>query len=126
MEKIFNEIEFSLGKLYTGDLVNSIKSLIKKCESKGTGWNPFKRSQTKGLEYESPEPKNESVYFIVNKLKKQLSHEKKLHSLDKKQLEGLREMLRHLEYERQIGSNELIFKNFRMMILDLCQYIPIQ
>lgn len=100
--------------------------MVRKSENKGSGWNPFKRSQTKGLDYEPPKSEIEPVHFIVNKLKKQLSHEKKLHSLDKKQLEGLREMLRHLEYERQIGSNELIFKNFRMMVLDLCENLPIQ
>lgn len=104
--------------------MNSIKTLVKKCSDKPNSWNPFRRSQTKALDIQSPKSDEESSLHIVNSLKKQLLHEKKLRSLDKKQLEGLREMLRHLEFEQQFASNEVAFKNLRMMVIDLCQNIP--
>lgn len=120
-ESLISTIEKSLGDKLKGDIPRSIKSLIRS-NSKTSSWNPFRKSST----IKSPEPEEEPMHIIVSSLQKQLKQEKHLRALERKQLETLKETLRHLEFERNIGSNESTFKNMRTLILDLFKYLPLQ
>jgi hypothetical protein len=120
-ETLFFNVQRALGDQFQGDLSKSIRKLVESSRDRSS-WNPFRRSKTKNFEKEDEEP----IHVIITSLQKQLHHEKHLRTLEKKQLETLKETLRHLEFERNIGSNEMTFKSFRALVLDLFKHLPLQ
>lgn len=116
-EFTLEKIESELGSAFKGDYIQAIRSLTKKKKKTSFSLNPFKKSDSK--------PNSPSDLFDPIKLQKELEYEKKLNYLNSKQLEDLKEAIRHLEYEQNKNSENTIYKNLRNLLVEFFKDLPV-
>ncbi|OMJ87425.1 hypothetical protein SteCoe_10842 [Stentor coeruleus] len=119
-------IESELGAHFTGDYVESIRTLVAKSR-RTFSLNPFRKSETKSNPFkviEEENPTDSSSFTVVN-LQKELANERSMNSLNLKQMESLKETIRHLEFEKDIDSDHALFRSLRTLIIELASQLPL-
>jgi hypothetical protein len=122
-----------LGTDFTGDYIESIRSISSKKRRNSMSFNIFRRSTAKsetgsknqtptGSEVLSPSGST-SADFIT--LQRNLEQEKTFNILNTQQIEALRENIRHLEYENSKKSDSKIYQNLRSLVIDVIKILPI-
>ena len=116
-----------LGENFNGDYIESIKSLMKKKRNTSFNINPFKRSDSKLENSEEKDKKKTKTADELNviRLQKELNHEKKLNFMNTQQLEGLKEAMRHIEFEHNKNSDNMIYKNLRSVVIEIIKNLPV-